>query len=188
MVAMTWPKFTVARFPRVRSTSLAACVVLVLAAGCGGDDEDEADTATSTAPVAETATETTPTEERSEAETGETETLTHSDPPVTAPEEQEGGAGDETPARSLAQLTGKGGSVRPPVVRVPPFISIRVELRSADGRTYALRFGRKQIVAGPELSSVSTTFPGLRPGAELVGRPIVGGNKVRIVASAEPGP
>ena len=58
-----------------------------------------------------------------------------------SPEDQPGGAGDEEPARSLALLTGEGGRITPPTVRVPAFISIRVELRSGDGREYGLRFG-----------------------------------------------
>ena len=38
---------------------------------------------------------------------------------------------------SQALFTGRGGRLTPRVVRVPPFIAIRVELRSADGATYA---------------------------------------------------
>jgi hypothetical protein len=76
----------------------------------------------------------------------------------------------------------------PRVIRVPAFISIQVELRSADGDPYTLRFGDVSLTAGGELSSVSTTIDGLRPGERIVGRPSGAGNTVRIEATAEPGP
>jgi hypothetical protein len=75
------------------------------------------------------------------------------------------------------------------VVRVPPFIAVRVELRSADGRPYALRFGSRVVRVGPQVAAMSTTFAGLRQGEGITGRPAGGrGNPVRIEASAEPGP
>jgi hypothetical protein len=86
-------------------------------------------------------------------------------------------------------FTGRGGEIRPSVIRVPPFIAIRIELRSADGRTYALRFRDRTLRVGGELASRSTVFPGLRRGRALVGRPVApprGG--VVVEASAEPGP
>jgi hypothetical protein len=73
-------------------------------------------------------------------------------------------------------------------VRVPAFISIRIELRSKDGREYGLRFGDVTITAGGRLASVSTTIDGLRPGEAIVGRPTGAGNRVRVEATAEPGP
>ena len=80
------------------------------------------------------------------------------------PEDQPGGAGDEEPARTLALFTAKDGRITPRVVRVPAFISIEVQLRSADGEKYKMRFGDVTITAGGGLSSVSTTIDGLRPG------------------------
>jgi hypothetical protein len=93
------------------------------------------------------------------------------------------------PAQSLALLTGSGGRITPRVVRVPAFISVRVELRSDDGGPYVLRFGRRTLAVRDEVRSVSHRFDGLRPGAALVGRSATGaGNPVRIEATAEPGP
>ena len=74
------------------------------------------------------------------------------------------------------------------MVRVPAFIQIKVELRSADGQTYGLRFGGTTITAGGQFDSVSTTIPGLRPGKAVMGRSTGAGNPVRIEATAEPGP
>ena len=94
------------------------------------------------------------------------------------PEDQPGGAGDEEAARSPAMFTGRGGKITPRVVRVPPYLAIRAELRSADGRQYTIRFGGRELRNGKTLE-----LDGLRPGQKLEGS---GG--VTIEASAEPGP
>jgi hypothetical protein len=164
----------------------SAIAALVALPGCGGDDEEPSPTVAETT-ATPTATVETPTEtEPPEPEPGpETETATT---PAESPEDEEGGAGDEEPARTLALFTARDGRITPRVVRVPAFISIQVELRSADGREYGLRFGDVGITAGGELNSVSTTIDGLRPGEAIVGRPTGGGNRVRVEATAEPGP
>ena len=51
-----------------------------------------------------------------------------------------------------------------------------------------LHFGDVTITAGGGLNSVSTTIDGLRPGKAIVGTPVGQGNRVRIEATAEPGP
>ena len=152
---------------------------LVALSGCGGDDEEAAGT-TPTAPPETASVETVPTET---TEPAPTETQA----PV-APEDEEGGQGDEEPARTLALFTARDGRIVPRAIRVPAFISIQVELRSADGETYGLKFGDATITAGGELNSVSTTIDGLRPGEAIFGRPTGAGNRVRVEATAEPGP
>ena len=176
-----------------------ACLFAALTglAGCGGDDEGDSETAAATAPAKTAPTESTPrTETEEEAEKpAETETE-QSERPEETPgggdgsggEDTPGGAGDEEPARTLALFTARGGRITPRVVRVPAFIAVKVELRSADGQTYALRFGDTTITAGAELSSVATTIDGLRPGEAITGKPASQGNPVRIEATAEPGP
>jgi hypothetical protein len=182
---------------RTPPAALAAALVLALA-GCGGDDEDSAATTEAQpAPTSEPAPTAT---EETEAATAETEAErpepqpepaepepAETEPPV-SPEDQPGGAGDEEPARSLALFTGEGGRITPRAIRVPAFISIRVELRSQDGREYGLRFGNDTIRVSGGLSSASTTIDGLRPGEAVVGTPTGPGNRVRIEATAEPGP
>jgi hypothetical protein len=106
----------------------------------------------------------------------------------TSPEDQPGGAGDEEPSRSEALLTGSGGRIAPRLVRVPPFISVRVVLRSADGEPYSLRVAGRSVRAGGALSSASVELDGLRPGKAYVATNEATGAKVRIEASAEPGP
>jgi hypothetical protein len=184
---------------RTAPAMLAAALVLALA-GCGGDDEESA--ATTEAPPPATAEPAPTATEETEAATGETEAEqpepepeppeTEPEPPETeppvSPEDQPGGAGDEEPARSLALFTGEGGRITPRTVRVPAFISIRVELRSGDGREYGLAFGSDTIRVSGGLSSASTTIDGLRPTEAIVGTPTGPGNRVRIEATAEPGP
>jgi hypothetical protein len=164
----------------------AFLLALVLAlAGCGGDDEEPVTTTTAPAPTDtvrdETETEATVTEFEPETEAEEP-------PPRTSPEDQPGGAGDEEPARTLALFTGENGRITPAVVRVPAYISIRVELRSGDGREYGLTFEGEGITVGGALGSVSTTIDALRPGQAVVGTPRGAANRVRIEATARPGP
>jgi hypothetical protein len=167
-------------------TRKLACAVLVAVAlavsGCGGDDEEPSTTPAVTAPTETETTKSVPTETEPVV-TDRTETE-----PAESPEDEEGGAGDEEPARTLALFTARDGRIAPRTVRVPAFISIQVELRSADGAEYGLRFGDVTITAGGELNSVSTTIDGLRPGEAIVGRPTGAGNRVRVEATAEPGP
>jgi hypothetical protein len=160
-------------------------IALALAvSGCGDDDEQPSSAPATTAPAdtATTETEATPTEMEQEPPS------TESVPTESTPEDQPGGAGDEEPARTLALFTARDGRITPRVVRVPGFISIQVELRSPGGQKYGLRFGDVTITAGGGLNSVSTTIDGLRPGKAIVGTPVGPGNRVRIEATAEPGP
>jgi hypothetical protein len=102
-----------------------------------------------------------------------------------SPEESPGGAGDEVPASSQALLTGRRGEITPRVVLVPPYIAVRVELRSGDGAPYVLRGHGRELIAGAD-APASATLDGLRPGARYILRSESG--RVVIEASAEPGP
>jgi hypothetical protein len=178
----------------VRLAAALLAALLLLVAGCG-DDDDEKD-ATPTAPVA---TETSETETESEPEP-ETETEVETQTEVeteteteieteTSPEDQPGGAGDEEPARSQALFTAQGGRVTPRVVRVPAFISVRVELRARDDGPYILEIDGQRIEVGGRLSSGSVSLDGLRPGDAYVGT--LSGSasgRLRVEATAEPGP
>ena len=156
----------------------------MLVSGCGGDDEQSSSTAATTAPAQTATTESESTATKTEQESPSMESPTAE----STPEDQPGGAGDEEPARTLALFTARDGRITPRVVRVPAFISIQVELRSPNGDKYGLRFGDVTITAGGGLNSVSTTLDGLRPGKAVVGTPSGPGNRVRIEATAEPGP
>jgi hypothetical protein len=163
-------------------------LLLLALAGCGSDDESKPDAQADTSSTAETtpttdtqsnpATETLPNDGNGNGTGGGT----------TAPESQTGGAGDEVPAQTLALFTAENGAITPRTVRVPAYISIRVELRSGDGKEYSLTFGDKTIKVPGQLNSASTTFDGLKPGAKLVGTPTGASGKVVVSATAEPGP
>ena len=170
----------------------AAVVPLLLAAlvgvGCGEDDEKPAATTGSGEPPTRTVTapvQTTTTPERERTSTTPPKLETKGGGPA-SPEDQPGGAGDEEPVRSEVVLTGRGGRIGPLLVKVPPFVSIRVVLRSADGKPYVMRFGPRVVRVGLKGSSSSATFDGLRPGRRLAG--IAPAGRVIIEASAEPGP
>ena len=170
--------------------------LLLALAGCGGDDDESAATTEAAPPPTaepaptETEAETEPETEEAETEPEPAEPAEPTEPaePPASPEDQPGGAGDEEPARALALLTGENGRITPRRVRVPAYISIRVELRSQDGQEYGLRFQGANLSVSGGLSSVSTTIDGLRPGEAVVGTPTGPGNRVRIEATAEPGP
>lgn len=179
-----------------RRCAVAAALV-ALAAGCGDEEPGRVTVEGSgTGETAPTAPRTAP--ERSAPDTVPQATVTtpeSSQPPPRdgspprggrSPEDQPGGAGDEVPASSQALLTGRGGRITPRLVRVPPYIAIRVELRSADGRRYRLAAKGRSVEVGGQISSSSAVFDGLRPGRRLVLRGPSG--RVAVEASAEPGP
>jgi hypothetical protein len=171
-----------------RRLALAALgAALTALTGCGGDDEPQrADTASEPPPAR---TEKTQTGERTGSEPSGAPKGGPGKSPGSSPEDQPGGAGDEEPARVQALFTGRGGRITPRLVRVPPFIAVRLALRSADSRDYGLRFGGRGVVrTGRRSITVSTTLEGLRPGVSIVGVPVGAGGRVRIVADAEPGP
>jgi hypothetical protein len=155
-------------------------VLLLALAGCGGDDNKPA---AATAP-------TTSSPSKTAAVTAATETTAR--PPkvpvttVTAPESKPGGAGDEVPAQSQALITGKGGKLSPLLVKVPPFIAIRLVLRSADGAVYELANATTRIAVGNGVKSATANLDGLKTGDRVVLKGRQG--DVVIEASAEPGP
>jgi hypothetical protein len=173
----------------LRKLVIFALVALAIPLGaCGGDDEDEPPAGATT--TEQTVEQTTDSETATTDVNPETETLPNDGDGngVDTGESGEGGAGDEQPAETLALFTGENGKITPAVVRVPAFIAVRVELRSADGAEYGLTLEGETIKVREGLGSVSTTIDGLRPGEKLVGTPIGASGKVRIEATAEPGP
>ncbi len=177
-----------------RRAAVLALLGLAFALGaCGDDDEgrvSQESAGTDTSPASTTPTDTTP------AETAPAETETAPEDAgagvpdghgggQAAPEDRPGGAGDEIPASTQALFTGRAGEISPSIVRVPPFIAVRVQLRSGDGATYELSGGGKTVRAEGG-SGEPVVFDGLRPGKRLT---LTGtGGRVVIEASAEPGP
>ena len=156
-----------------------AALLALMAAGCGGDKKSSS--ATPPAASAPTTTATAP------AATTPSTPTTAKPPAKTSPESQPGGAGDEEPARVEAALTGRGGTIGPREVRVPPYIAVEITLHSADGRDYAVTVNGKRVSAGAGNPSGSISLSGLRPNASYTVK-ASDGRTIKVVASAEPGP
>ena len=176
----------------------AALAALSLAVAACGDDEKgpvSRDTGAATTTSSTPGSPAAPSKTAPEPEAPETEhqqSAPHEPQPEpgggsgASPEDEEGGAGDEIPASAQALFTGRGGRIRPRLVRVPPFIAIRVVLRSADGASYALSGPGGRVAARAQGPGGTAVFDGLRPGRRLVLRG--SSSSVTIEASAEPGP
>ena len=167
--------------------ALAAAAAALVLGGCGADEEraqpapSGSTSATSTGSTAgSTATGTIESTETgtSTSEDGETGTSTS--------EDGEGGAGDEQPIASEVRVEGRNGALSPRRIDVPPFIAVRLELRSRDERRYRLRVAGRTLAAGPGRRA-RVTLDGLAPERSYVLRGLDGLDDVRIVASGEAG-
>lgn len=177
----------------MRSGILPVAVGLALALAACGDDEGRV---SQESVGTETSTTTTPTDTAPvQTTTAPVRPQTPDDPAAegkdaggarNSPEQAAGGAGDEIPASTQALFTGSGGRITPRLVRVPPFIAVRVRLRSGDGQTYELQGGGQSLEAPGGRVARPVLFDGLRPGKRLVLRYRNG--RVVVEASAEPGP
>ena len=109
-------------------------------------------------------------------------------PTSTSPEEQPGGAGDETPISTQALFTGRGGDITPATIRVPPFIAVNVVLHSADGQNYGIEVAHHELNVDGSNPTATVKLSGLRAGkryeVNVTGAP----ETLAIVANAEPGP
>lgn len=152
----------------MRSRWLAgALLAALILAGCGGDDPSVTERSqspelsptppTATAPSAPAPPKDIP-----------TPTPTPSPTPTPAsPEDQEGGAGDEEPARLRVDLTIDGEGITPPAVTVTPFLALELVIRNDTRRRQAVRFrGRGRTVAAGRSGRLRA--PGVRPGAAYV--------------------
>ena len=158
---------------------LGGAAVALTVAGCGGGGGGAGSkTTTTVASQPASATTTAPT-------SGAT-TLSESAPVERTTTSKEELSGDETPISTQALFTGRGGTISPRRIRVPPFIAVTVVLRSADGRTYGIAVdGRGMYTNG----TGKLKLPGLRAGDRYVVKNQSGSPaRLEIVANAEPGP
>jgi hypothetical protein len=168
------------------SLVIAALLCLPAVAACGDDDEAETSARTSTVPAPTTTAISPPAATAPRRRPPRTGPVTAA--PEVSPEERPGGAGDEEPIHTEANFVARGRRITPTVVSVPPFIAVRVVLRSADRRTHTLRFRRHLLRVSGRRPQASVLLGGLRQGDSYTGRPAGRENKVTVVASAEPGP
>lgn len=167
----------------MRGRAIGAAVAALAAAspalaGCGGDDERTALTETqrtaSPALTSEPPASTTPTTSSDRLGTAEPEIETAPSGTarsggLQAPEEQEGGAGDETAARTPITISIDGDSVTPRESRVPPFLGVRLTLRSRDGAAHSVRIATVPGQFEVPASGVSAReVDGLQPGTYAV--------------------
>ena len=142
--------------------------MVALLAGCGADEEPAPPPSSSGTAGSSSSTATT---DRS-----------------TSGEDAEGGAGDEQPVESEVRLTARGNRLTPPRLRVAPFIAVRLELRSRDGRRHRVRVAGQTLEAGGDDDDrARVTLDGLTPDRSYTVRGLDGLNDARIVASGEPG-
>ena len=163
---------------------------------CGGDDEPDAPS-DATAPEKTVATdgERTATEKKppktgtdegpapDKTSTDETSTDTGG---ATAPEDEEGGAGDEEPARNDVVFSARGSRLTPTLANVPPYVAVRVVLQSADRGRHRVEVAGRTLRVGPGSLTASVVLEGLRPQRAYNLRGDAGAS-ARIVALSEPG-
>lgn len=152
-------------------------IALVLGASACGDDEESRQGSGITAPSAPVVT-------------GEDTRVGTAELPATgSPEDEEGGAGDEEAARSEVELEFSADGLEPPIVRVAPFIAVRLIVRSVDGSEYDLTVGGPLSGGGANgTTEADLDLEGLRPGQKYEVRERNTGSVAAIVASDEVGP
>lgn len=157
---------------------VAALALGLGAAACGDDDEKGGEGSGITAPAAPVVT-------------GEDTTSGTAEIPAPggSPEDEEGGAGDEEAARSEVELEFSSRGLEPPIVRVAPFIAVRLIVRSVDGTEYDLTVGGPLSGGGANgTTEADLDLEGLRPGQKYEVRERNTGSVAAIVASDEVGP
>jgi hypothetical protein len=184
---------------RIRFSAALIGALLVALAGCGGGGGGS-DTGTS--PPGRTLTATLGTNTDGKTVTGQSRPKAKPPSPTTtepehkqkgkgktSPEDQPGGAGDETPIATQALFTGTGGTISPARVRVPPFIAVQVVLRCKDAKGYTLIVHGHELAVGEGRNRATVKLDGLKPGGRYVLKNVFGTPKqLVIVANAEPGP
>jgi len=171
---------------RIRSRALLVGAALLALAGCGGGGSGGgATTASSPAPSSSQ-----PSGEFTPGTATISIPITNTVPAgtSTSPEQQPGGAGDETPISTQVLFTGEGGDITPATVHVPPFIAINVILHSKDGGTYGIEVDHHALNVDGTKRTASVQLEGLRRGhryqVQVTGAP----ETLAIAANAQPGP
>lgn len=166
---------------------LALAALTLAAAGCGSDDEEPAGQTTPPAATAQTEGAGTDTAPEPETTTAPAPGTTEDEP--ASPEDQEGGAGDEEPARTEVELAVSREGISPREVRVVPYLRVVIVVRSTDGTAYDLRYSAPGTTG--EASGTGTArieLDGMRPGEEAELTERTTGTRARIVASDAAGP
>jgi len=156
----------------------AAALAALSASGCGDEGRTAlTDTQRTSSPALTQAPTPPPTPTATQPATGAapapttpaTGTVDERSGGAVAPEEQEGGAGDETAARTPITISIDGDSVTPRESRVPPFLGVKLTLRSRDGAAHSVRIatvpGQFEV---PASGASARDVDGLQPGTYAV--------------------
>jgi hypothetical protein len=148
---------------------------VVFLTGCGGGGEQAAaPTATATGTPAATAT------------TAPSATATPTITATTSPEDQEGGAGDEQPARVPLEFTLSDGGLRPAKISVPSFLGLELIVHNQTGQPQRVTLEGSGDVDVPANDTARAHFEGRRPGTYNVDAGAAG--HAQVVVGVEPGP
>jgi hypothetical protein len=164
----------------IRSRALLVGATLLGLAGCGSGSGGNTTATPPSGPAAATpsVTATVPAATTTTPAPAPTQTST-------SPEQQPGGAGDETPISTQVLFTGEGGDITPATVHVPPFIAVNVILHSKDGGSYGIEIAHHALDVDGTKRTASVQLEGLRRGhryqVQVTGAP-------ETLAIAEPGP
>jgi hypothetical protein len=152
---------------------LALWAGVVFLTGCGGGNEPAAaPTATATPTATVTATPS--------ATASATPTATAS------PEDQQGGAGDEQPARVPLEFTLTDGGLSPATISVPGFLGLELIVHNHTGQPQRVTLEGSGEVDVPANDTARAHFEGRRPGTYRVDAGAAG--HAQVVVGVEPGP
>jgi hypothetical protein len=148
---------------------------VILLAGCGGGDE-RATTPTATATATPTTTVT------ATPQATPTPTIT----PSPSPEDQEGGAGDEQPARVPLEFTLTDGGLHPGTISVPAFLGLELIVHNHTGQPQRVTLEGSGALDVPANDTARIRFEGRRAGTYRVDAGDAG--HAQVVVGVEPGP
>jgi hypothetical protein len=151
---------------------LAVWAGVVFLTGCGGGGEPAA------APSATAAA--TPTASAPSATATPTITAT------TSPEDQEGGAGDEEPARVPLEFTLSDAGLKPATISVPAFLGLELIVHNRTAEPQRVTLAGSGEVDVPANDTARARFEGRRPGTYKVDAGAAG--HAQVVVGVEPGP
>jgi hypothetical protein len=166
----------------VRAAVIAVIVAAALA-GCGGDDEQTSSSATAAPPPSATAT---PSETPTATPTQTPSATEQPSPTATSPEDQPGGAGDEEAIRVPAEFTVRSGSISPPQVAVPAFLTIELTVHNETSQPVVVRLqGAEPLTVGAG-DTGRAKIEGRKKGRYVIDMGEAG--QALLVTGAEPGP
>lgn len=172
----------------IRSSALVLGAALLALAGCGGGGSKSTSTTSSPPPTQSVASTPQPQTNGAGTATPEIQTTTTAPPKTQTTTSPASNSGGQTPIYTQVLFTGSGGDITPATIRVPPYIAVRVELKSGDGASYGVSVNHHTLRVDSSTPAATVQLRGLRPGAryavEVSGAP----ERLSIVANAEPGP